>query len=95
MAELFFTKTYLSFLELNGTHAPQENTVPKSQTSQSILLVEKPFRCSKCGANFSSMRNKMQHDLLHAKRTSGFEQRGECVTFAVLLRFGTPRGARE
>jgi len=56
-----------------GKQSSQENSTSKNE---SVLLVEKPFRCSKCGANFSSMRNKMQHDLLHAKRTSGFEQRG-------------------
>eukprot|EP00112_Aurelia_sp_Birch-Aquarium-sp1_P006107 Seg1682.8 transcript_id=Seg1682.8/GoldUCD/mRNA.D3Y31 product="Zinc finger protein 569" protein_id=Seg1682.8/GoldUCD/D3Y31 len=63
-----------------NAESPLASPKAKSRSAPSILLVEKPFRCTKCGVNFSSMRNKIQHDLLHAKKTSGFEQRGTYTT---------------
>ena len=75
----------LFFVVADNGEAVEPSNIPKkakSRNASSVLLVEKPFRCTKCGVNFSSMRNKMQHDLLHAKRTSGFEQRGSSKYFS-------------
>eukprot|EP00794_Sanderia_malayensis_P012989 gene12989-14327_t len=55
----------------------EQHEVMKTNTVADIAyLVEKPFPCSQCSLRFSSMRNQMQHELLHDRKISGIGQRG-------------------